>query len=305
MKRCWVFILVFLAGTLPAQDKNSSVTVDLRLAGRSIPQVTEGFAMFLERGGMDNLELARPDTPIQTDYKLSAEIAGQPGAGITEIRATLADRGGKSLWTTRATPADDDWKKIGVQEPMQAMVLLVGRLRPVLHLDDPLAENAHQGRFARLMQERSGLPPESERNAIPPRLETLKHAGSSVTLAVYASNSAKLAEFISGSGIAKATDAAVNPGIHVASNMNEQKMLWDAARAFREYLRKHPPAADYALYADYLGTNAVHFIVSDRSGEWVIVDFQNDHHPDFQAIAPKTPDDCARLVAKRLEVYLR
>ena len=51
MKR-WTLTLIFLAATVTAQDKNSSVTVDLTLAGRSIPQMTEGFAMFLERGGM-------------------------------------------------------------------------------------------------------------------------------------------------------------------------------------------------------------------------------------------------------------
>src|SRR5512140_672651 len=251
MKRCWtlVVILVVLAGAVSAQDKNSSVTVDLLLVGRNIPQMTEGFAMFLERSGMDNLELAKPDAPLQTDYKLSAEIDGQPGVAVTEVRATLADRAGKIVWTTRATPADDDWKKIGVKEPGMAMLLLIGRLRPVLHLDDPLAENAHQGRFARLMQERSGLPPESERNAMPPRLETLKHAGASASLAIYGGNAPKLTELISAAGLAKTSDAAAEPQIHVATNMNEQKMLWDAARGFRDYLRKNPPTADYALFA--------------------------------------------------------
>ena len=53
------------------------------------------------------------------------------------------------------------------------------------------------------------------------------------------------------------------------------------------------------------GAWAVHFVVCDREGEWVIVDFQNDHHGDFQSIDPKTPDDCGRLVAKRLQGYLR
>ena len=83
-------------------------------------------------------------------------------------------------------------------------------------------------------------------------------------------------------------------------------MLWDMARAFREYVRQTPPTADYAVYAEYMidlkqgRAGAVHFAVCDRSGEWVIVDFQNDHHEDFQSIAPKSGDDCDRLLVKRL-----
>jgi hypothetical protein len=305
MKR-WALTLIFLAATVAAQDKNSSVTVDLLLAGRNVPQVTEAFAMFLERGGMDNLELAKPGAPLQTDYKLFAEFLGEPTTGVTEIRATLTDRAGKTVWDTRATAADDDWKKAGVREPGAAMCLLTDRLRPVFKTEESCGEKGHEGKFARLMQERSGLPPDSERKAMSPRLEAFKGAGNSASLAVYAVNAPKLAELISAAGVAKAS-AAADPAIHVAPNMNEQKMLWDAARAFREYLRKNPPSSDYAVFADYIGdgAGAVHFIVADRTGQWVIVDFQNDHHSDFQAIAPKTPDDGARLVAKRLQGYLR
>ncbi len=93
---------------------------------------------------------------------------------------------------------------------------------------------------------------------------------------------------------------------------NEQKPLWELARAFQKHVKRNPPEADYALLADYMmdpragrGAWAVHFVICDRDGEWVIVDFQNNHHGDFQSIDPKTFDDCGRLVAKRLEGYLR
>ncbi len=72
-----------------------------------------------------------------------------------------------------------------------------------------------------------------------------------------------------------------------------------------------PHQADYALLADYRMRPAVgrawtvHFVIRDRDGEWVIVDYQNNHHDDFQSIDPKTTDDCGRLVAKRLVGYLR
>lgn len=301
----WLLLTVLLTATVAAQDRNASLTVDLVFLGRSMPQMTEALAMFLERGGMDNLELAQPGVDIKTDYKLSATFDGEWGKAFTEIRATLTDRDGKTVWTTRATPQDADWQKLGMREPMQGMILLIERLRPVLKLGESFGETGHEGKFARLMAERSSPPPDSERSALDPRLQALKRASGSATLAIYAPNAARLAELITSAGLAKAAGGGVDPEIHVAANMNEQRMLWDAARGFREFVRKSPPNADYALYAEYLGTDAVHFIVSDRAGEWVIVDFQNDHHPDFQSIAPKSPDDCARLVVKRLQAYLR
>ena len=46
-------------------------------------------------------------------------------------------------------------------------------------------------------------------------------------------------------------------------------------------------------------------VVCDHNGEWVIVDFQNDHFPDFQAVELKSGDDCDRLVTKRLDRFLQ
>ena len=42
---------------------------------------------------------------------------------------------------------------------------------------------------------------------------------------------------------------------------------------------------DYLLGKDMVG--GVRFALCDRSGEWVMVDFQNDHHDDFRAIEPE------------------
>jgi len=92
---------------------------------------------------------------------------------------------------------------------------------------------------------------------------------------------------------------------------NELKTLWDLAREFRDYVRAHPPAADYALYADYVFNpqNAeqgfVHFVVCDRKGEWVIVDMQNSHQPDYQSIGIISRERCDQLLVKRLEGYLK
>jgi hypothetical protein len=95
------------------------------------------------------------------------------------------------------------------------------------------------------------------------------------------------------------------------SDPNEQKALWDLAREFREYVRNNRPDADYVLYADYVFNpknweqGFVHFVVCDRQGEWVIVDYQNSHHPDYQSIKPVSRNDCDKLLVKRLEEQLQ
>jgi hypothetical protein len=49
----------------------------------------------------------------------------------------------------------------------------------------------------------------------------------------------------------------------------------------------------------------VHFVICDRRGEWVIVDMQNSHHPDYQSVKPISQADCDKILVKRLEQYVR
>jgi hypothetical protein len=90
--------------------------------------------------------------------------------------------------------------------------------------------------------------------------------------------------------------------------------VWDAARAFRDYLRKNPPTTDYALLADYgiaqmhdgkTKVGGVQFILCDRKGDWVLVGLRNSHHPEFQQINPQSADDCNRVVVEALAGDLR
>ena len=93
--------------------------------------------------------------------------------------------------------------------------------------------------------------------------------------------------------------------------MNEMKALWDLAREFRDHTRKNPPGVDYALYADYAFNpqqweqGLVHFILCDRKGEWVIVDMQNSHEPDYRSIKPTSSEGCNKLLVKRLAGYVK
>jgi hypothetical protein len=92
-------------------------------------------------------------------------------------------------------------------------------------------------------------------------------------------------------------------------NPNEQKLLWDLARAFRDYLRTNPADSNYAMLAEYFvgpsGVGAVHFVICEKSGDWVLVDFQNSTHDDFRRISPKNVEDCDRLTVERLAKRLK
>ena len=86
---------------------------------------------------------------------------------------------------------------------------------------------------------------------------------------------------------------------------------WKTFRELVDFARKNPPNADYVLYADYVFTpqnweqGFLHFVVCDRKGEWVIVDMQNSHHPDYQSIGIISRDRCDQLLVKRLAGYLK
>jgi hypothetical protein len=79
------------------------------------------------------------------------------------------------------------------------------------------------------------------------------------------------------------------------------------AEAFGKHVGEKPIKTDYAVYADYglSGPNVhhVHVILCDQSGNWVLIDMQNSHHPDFARIDPKSAADFNRLLLARLQQF--
>jgi hypothetical protein len=322
-------------------DANAEITVlPVRIGNRAMPEAGEVLAMFLEHGGMPNVDwTSQPflrsgpaEFPqltadfgdyvrrgaVQTAYALYAEIAFAPGIGITEIRGILADKEGKPVWSYRRTSEDEDFKKAHPGEPMECLAMLVKALREPLGLQDPFRPDAYEGRLTQRWAERTGLPTNSERtamrNALPDALAKFGRSSALVFPVVVngrpdRQQAARLAETLNGRYFRKAEAAASEAAVEIQNVPNEQQRLWQAARAFREHLRRSPAAADFAVFADYAVAPdgrpvAVHFVVCDRNGEWVIVDFQNDHWPDFRSMDLKSAADCDRLVAKRLDGYL-
>jgi hypothetical protein len=146
--------------------------------------------------------------------------------------------------------------------------------------------------------------------------------GQKATLMIYASrisgttvdtaSAGDLAKMINAAGLCRAASTGQTVLLKASlADPNEMKKLWDLAREFRDYTKQNPLDADYVLYADYIFNpqdwewGMVHFVVCDRKGEWVIVDMQNSHHPDYQRIKPTSRDGCDKLLVKRLEGYLR
>jgi hypothetical protein len=151
------------------------------------------------------------------------------------------------------------------------------------------------------------------------RLAVLEKTATSARVTVYPTrvggdhtdraSAARLVGLLNEAKLCQATIAKKGPVLEGEGWPNEAKVLWLYANAARDYARQHPVDSDYVLFADYwLNPRgevwAVHFVVCDRAGEWVISDLQNNHQADFQRVNPKTLADCDRLVLERLKSYL-
>ncbi len=324
---------------LKAKGAAASFTLfPVKMAGKYYKNATEVLALFYEKAGMDNLEIAdaafkvSPETdfnqagalfgayvrknPILTDYALYAEFCGTRKTGIQEVRFVIVDRTGALVYLDRQKPDYPDFKRFRVRNPMTCCVLVAHRFRAMLGLPES-AKPGREGKLARLWAQRSGHPSKEEQAAMKKRCETLHRAGKSMKLLLFPVQIGKaldlkcakhLAEMLGERGLCLADVAATAPRFDLKPTPNEQRRLWDLALAFRNHVRKNPPEADYALFAEYLlnpvkeKVHAVHFVVCDRAGEWVIVDFQNEYWPDFKNLRPRTSADCDRLVVKRLKL---
>jgi hypothetical protein len=329
---------------MKSKGPDASLTIlPVRLGGKPWDRVTEVVGMLLEQQGLRNIELGQTpftpaDTnweslaaavgvfvktnPITTSYALYAEYNGDHKTGLNELRAVVVDQTGAVVWTDRQTPQDEAFKKNEAREPMTMSVLLVERLGPQLGLNEKTAKAAKPGKMAAIMDRRSGLPPENERATLPERQQAMKHALPGATLLVYPAriggnevgvpSATNVVRLINQVGLCQAVPAGQTVLLKTSlADPNELKALWNLAREFRSFVRTNPPATDYALYADY-GFNPqnaeqgfVHFVVCDRKGEWVIVDMQNSHHPDYQSIGIISRDRCDQLLVKRLAGYLK
>lgn len=306
--------------------------------------VADVLGLVLESMGMENLDavdsaFAPPDAapwsevpghfadfvkknPVKGDFLLYAQYLGEPKRGPTEVRFIVTDAQGNLVLTDIQTPRDRDFKKTAARDPdpMGCSVLVARRLFARTGWKEGGRRGDSNGKFARIWAEKSGTPVATERKAMELRAKKL-HAGlKDARISVYQTRVNEAPSRDSAERLAKLTASKLRWSaksvpqslpVTIASTSNEQKRLWDLAKAFRDHVRANPPEADYAMLAEY-GMSPpehvvgyVHVIVCDKSGDWVIVDFQNNQHPDFQRIAPTDLEGCDELAAVRIENCLR
>jgi hypothetical protein len=324
-------------GELPA---NASVTVfPVLLGGNPSPDVANVVGIMLERGGLQQVELeAATFTPdkgqdfaaqaaafgafaakhgLKTDFALFASFQGSQRR-VEAVNGALVDKQGKVVWFDRQQQGSQAFDKAKPGEPLECVMLLAQQLRTPLRLLDPLREGAPASKLEQRMKQKAGVPPKAEFDAMAARLLALRKAGKP-SIRVFparvgtdwSADSAKaLAAAIEQAGFATAA-AAIEPiRFTVQASSNEQQVLWSAAKSIQEAVRAAPPQQAYLLFTDFLmagkdEAGAVHTFLLSPAGEFVVVDYQNSHHEDFQRLSPASAEDCCRLAAIRLESRLK
>jgi hypothetical protein len=326
----------------PAGQTHSVTVYPVTMLNQPSPEVAEVVALLLERGGLEDVQLAKtpfspdPDAtfddltkafatfaaghPMETDYALYSAYLGTPQTGVDEIRGVLVDGSGKVVWTDRQTRNDDALKRAHPTDPMDCSVLLVQRLRSPLGLGDPTRPGAPEGKMAEYWRVKSMAPTKAEREQMKQRLEDLRASAPDVKVLVYptrvgdewdAEGARKLADRINKVGYFKAIPVDEPLEFRIKPSSNEQKVLWSGARSIQALVRERKPDADYILVADEMislrnnHVMAVHWYLLEADGDWVVTDFQNSHHKDFKLIKPKSREDCDALIVARLKQYLK
>ncbi len=319
-----------------------SITVfPIEMAGKGFKNVAEVVALMLEKADIKKIEVSEleflvlpedelstlcssfsgfvHERGITTDYALFGQYIGSQESGVKEVRGVVVDRKGNCIWTESQTPEDELFTKIAPKDPMLCSYLLVRSLSDKLGLPDPDRDDAPEGEWTAYWNKQSGRPQSGEPISMEARQEVFQKGFANSTITIFPvllrdrvskDNAEHLSALLTEKKLCHGAVAAEELLFTVEPATNEQKMLWELANKFKDHVKENLVKSDYALYAQYFMSPrdgrvmAVHFIVCDRYGDWVIVDFQNDHHKDFNTVAPASASDCDKLVIRRLEEYL-
>ena len=198
---------------------------------------------------------------------------------------------------------------------MTACVHVADTLRSVSDLEDfRHSDRRTEGKMHQRMAERSGMPPKEEVEAMEKRWEEARSEMKSESITVFPfhvwgreesslEGAEELVKGMTQAGWLKASATEVEMNLDIQGDRNELRVLWNTARAFRDYLKEHPVDTDYALLVDTTkppNVGHLHLILCEGDGDWVMVDLQNSHHQSFKQIDPDSLEDCAQLALVRL-----
>lgn len=325
----------------PVATRPSLTVFPIQMAGEPRKDVAALVALLLEQGGMESIEVDgavfSPDVDaafddqmgafaafikkrgVSTEYALYGAVIGSPQDGVDEIHSVLVDGSGNVAWSDRQTRESPAMKRSNPSCPMSCTVFLVERLRDPLDLLDPMQADAPEGRWAGYWRTDSLAPTDAEVDEMQGRLARLLKATPTATVLVYPARigdswsvecANRIADEINRQGLLDASVAEGRLEFEIQPARSQQKVLWSGARSIQQLVRANPPKADYVLLADYMVSRGsgeawgVHTFLLESDGEWVIVDYQNSHHDDFNKIRPSSPDDCCDLTVVRLGKYL-
>lgn len=316
------------------------VLLPVRVLGRADANIADVLGLTLERQGMSELEVAaKPFEPGEAPweqvpaklaahvkaaavagggkrYALYAEFLGDPQKGPSEVRFVVVDGDGEVVFVDRQTPADAAFRRTAKKDPdpLGCSRLVAERLFELVEWK-AVAGGVRDGRFAAKWEQKSGAPSRAERDAMQKRLDQLKERCLEASFAVQppvCSDGVDVARFATllTERVGGKPFAAAAAKLAVPAGGNQQRHLWDLAKALQKAQQQSPVDADYVVAieaaVDVAGKHGfVNLVVVDRTGACVLADFQNDQHPTWQKHAPKGLADAEKVAADRLRELLR
>jgi len=321
------------------------VLMPVWLLGRADANIADVLGLTLERQGMSELEVAakafepgdtaweqlpakfaahvRASAPLAGGkrHALYAEFFGDPRQGPSEVRFVVVDGDGAIVLVDRQTPADAAFRRTAKKDPdpLGCSRLVAERLFDLAGWR-AVAGGVRDGRFAAKWDQKSGAPSGAERDAMQKRLDVLRERRLAASFAVQppvcpggrddsgggdvARFAALLTERLGGKPF-----AAAAAKLAVPAGGNQQRHLWDLARALQKAQQASPVDADYVVAieaaVDVGGAHGfVNLVVVDRAGACVLADFQNDQHPTWRRYAPKGLAAAEKVAADRLRELL-
>lgn len=236
---------------------------------------------------------------LGSDRAIFVQILGTPEVGVQGIQTIMVDRHGKVLLADSAEEKELQASPARPKDPMSCCVFAVDRIKPSLRIRADKASLPQTTKSDEFWRKDAGIPVAEEFTQMAARQAKLRRNRATATWIVFPflvhgqSNrdvTRQAMKSLQDGRLGPITMSDSDPQIQTIRHSNEQKVLWNTALAFRDYVRQQKPDADYTLLVEYGSatpdTFFVHWIVCNRSGAWVIVDMQNSHQADYQRIHP-------------------